>query len=83
MKRVIESKYFENTKANHFKFYEVIETVDNGVFEVVGVYGRIGSSSKKDVKYRGVKAERAAKALAEVTQTRFNHGYELLDKKSA
>lgn len=70
-----------NVQAQSRKFYIIDLLKKGGKVIVKGTWGRIGSTSKSQIKYMGDNILRAKDEFNKVLNTRYSHGYNLISSK--
>jgi predicted DNA-binding WGR domain protein len=69
----------ENTLGNHFKFYELHYSKNNGRFTVKAIYGRIGQAGQSTIVYDGASEQDAIGEMQKKQLEKQKKGYILKD----
>ena len=78
----IKSVTLECTTDGHHKEYRMsLEAVGNGAFEVVALWGKIGSSLTRTVKFSGDETK-AEKAYQKILNGQLSKGYVIVGEKN-
>lgn len=77
----IDSRYYENTKENHNKFYEIAITQSGSTYLVTAYWGRISNEweakENSHEKYRGTDKAKAEDTFWKIATAKERKGYEL------